>query len=163
VLKAEDEEVIERIEKYLSDCIAVEMEGYGFAEGAYRRPDVDALVIRGISDNLADKGNDDEESAQRRAADHAVQFGVEVLREYQNRYPERGVPSSAISSYEDRFAVELQKITKLPETLLERDIEVGKDDRRSREGLVNYWNNHERLLLTGTAGRGKTVLLSNIA
>lgn len=163
VLKAEDEEVIERIQEYLSDCIAVEMEGYGFAEGAYRRPNVDALVIRGISDNLADKGDDDEENAQRRAADHAAQFGIEVLREYQTRFPERGAPPSAISSYEDRFAAALGEMTQLPETLFEREIKVADDDHRSEEGLVDYWNDHERLLLSGAAGRGKTVLLSSIA
>lgn len=61
-------------------AVAVEMEGAGFLEGAHANADVMALVIRGISDLLDDKEQADHDGWQRRAADHAAKFAIQMLK-----------------------------------------------------------------------------------
>lgn len=61
------------------DALAVEMEGYGFLEGVYGNAGVDALVVRGISDLLSGKNEDDDEVWQPVAAANAAAFAFEVL------------------------------------------------------------------------------------
>lgn len=170
VLKSLDESVVSRIREYLSDCIAVEMEGYGFATSAYRHPDIDSLVIRGISDTLSDKDDNEDEEWQPLAASHAAWFGVEVLREYQSRYPERGTYSPA-DSYEERFINSLDDGVMVPQTKFDLRMEIADSDDQTDSGaeivhsndLVKYWNDQKRILLTGAAGKGKSVLLMSLA
>lgn len=164
VLKSLDGPVVTRIKEYLNDCIAVEMEGYGFAEAAYRHPDIDSLVIRGISDTLSDKDDNSDEKWQPTAATHAARFGVEVLREYQSRYPERGTYSPA-DSYEERFIKSLDDEVILPQTKFSLRMEIAdsEDETLHSKDFVKYWNNKKKILLTGAAGRGKSVVLTSLA
>lgn len=62
------------------DAVAVDMEGFGFLAGAYVNRQVDALVIRGISDLLADKDEAHDERWQPVASRHAAAFAFELLR-----------------------------------------------------------------------------------
>ncbi|MGY0794228.1 ABC-three component system protein [Azospirillum argentinense] len=62
-----------------SDALAVEMEGYGFVEGLAFVEDVRGLLIRGISDLLANKAESDEAGSQDIAADAAAAVAFEVL------------------------------------------------------------------------------------
>jgi len=64
------------------DALAVEMEGYGFLQATYANSQVEALVIRGISDLLDGKGEADAANFQDIAAQHASAFAFEVLAKF---------------------------------------------------------------------------------
>ena len=61
------------------DAVAVEMEGAGFLRAAYANQDVNAIVIRGISDRLEDKEEADQAGWQPIAADHAAAVAFELV------------------------------------------------------------------------------------
>lgn len=61
------------------DTYAVEMEGFGFLEGARRNSDVKAIVVRGISDKLDKKAQADASGSQQIAAAHASAFAFEMI------------------------------------------------------------------------------------
>jgi nucleoside phosphorylase len=62
-----------------SDAVAVEMEGFGFLLAMHRKPEIDALVIRGISDLIFDKTTEQDEKWQPIAAQNASAFAFEIL------------------------------------------------------------------------------------
>ncbi|MBE9082831.1 NACHT domain-containing protein [Tolypothrix sp. LEGE 11397] len=68
-----------------NDAIAVEMEGFGFLSAAFANRNIEALVIRGISD-LIDGKNDDsiepEQVRQEKASRHASAFAFELLAKH---------------------------------------------------------------------------------
>ena len=77
---AHDQSAVARLlDQYTSDALAVETEGHGFLEAAYMNPEVDALVIRGISDLLAGKDKASDDYWQPIASRHAAAFAVELL------------------------------------------------------------------------------------
>ncbi|MEU4893945.1 hypothetical protein AB0B12_15895 [Streptomyces sp. NPDC044780] len=61
------------------DALAVDMEGFGFLAGAYVNQHLDALVIRGVSDLLGDKGEAHDERWQPVASRHAAAFAFELI------------------------------------------------------------------------------------
>ncbi|MET8183138.1 hypothetical protein [Streptomyces sp. NPDC005336] len=68
-----------RLAASAGDALAVDMEGFGFLAGAYVNQHLDALVIRGISDLLGDKGEAHDERWQPVASRHAAAFAFELV------------------------------------------------------------------------------------
>jgi len=67
------------LQTYYGDALAIETEGYGFFQTARANPQVQALVIRGISDLIDNKSEADAANFQERAALHASTFAFEML------------------------------------------------------------------------------------
>ncbi|WP_410634276.1 hypothetical protein [Amycolatopsis sp. cmx-4-83] len=63
------------------DAVAVEMEGHGFLYTAYMNRQVEALVVRGISDLLTDKNEVADQQWQPIASHHAAAFAFELLNQ----------------------------------------------------------------------------------
>ncbi|MEU8827987.1 hypothetical protein [Streptomyces sp. NPDC048636] len=80
-----------RLAAAAGDAVAVDMEGFGFLAGAYLNQHLDALVIRGISDLLGDKGEAHDERWQPVASRHAAAFAFELI----GRLPGAACPASA--------------------------------------------------------------------
>ncbi|MER7790527.1 hypothetical protein [Streptomyces sp. NPDC097640] len=89
-----------RLAASAGDAVAVDMEGFGFLAGAYVNRDVDALVIRGISDLLADKDEAHDERWQPVASRHAAAFAFELLR----RLPAAAAPAPVTATAPGRPA-----------------------------------------------------------
>ncbi|MGV9851520.1 phosphorylase family protein [Streptomyces sp. NPDC003442] len=68
-----------RLAASAGDALAVDMEGFGFLAGAYVNQHLDALVIRGISDLLGDKGEAHDERWQPVASRNAAAFAFELI------------------------------------------------------------------------------------
>ncbi|MEU8871011.1 hypothetical protein AB0D24_07525 [Streptomyces javensis] len=68
-----------RLAASAGDALAVDMEGFGFLAGAYANRQLDALVIRGISDLLDDKGEAHDERWQPVASRNAAAFAFELI------------------------------------------------------------------------------------
>lgn len=67
------------LSRYAGDAVAVETEGHGFLAAAYVNPQVDALVIRGVSDLLTGKDKRGDDFWQPVASRHAAAFAIEFL------------------------------------------------------------------------------------
>ncbi|MDO0911656.1 5'-methylthioadenosine/S-adenosylhomocysteine nucleosidase [Streptomyces sp. DT2A-34] len=86
VLADHESAFAEFIRRNYNDAYAIEMEGSGAAHAAHLSGQLDALVIRGISDRAnAKKGDDDASGSQERAAARAASVAVGVLRKHRPR------------------------------------------------------------------------------
>ncbi len=62
-----------------SDALAVEMEGSDFLRAVHANQQVDALIIRGISDLIDDKSEVEANNSHEKAAQHASAFAFELV------------------------------------------------------------------------------------
>jgi formylglycine-generating enzyme required for sulfatase activity/nucleoside phosphorylase len=94
VVASKQSDVFRFLRASYNDAIAVEMEGFGFLSAAFAYPNIEAIVIRGISD-LIDGKNDDavepEDVRQAKASHHASAFAFEILA---NKASYSATPSS---------------------------------------------------------------------
>jgi nucleoside phosphorylase len=79
VVASSSSQTAQLIDMNCGDAQGVEMEGFGVLYAAYANPDVDALVIRGVSDLLDGKDKVADRSAQPMAARNAAAFTFELL------------------------------------------------------------------------------------
>jgi nucleoside phosphorylase len=96
VVASTGSELFKSLRANFSDAVAVEMEGYGFLHATFADPNIQAIVIRGISD-LIDGKNDasieSEEIRQERASRHASAFAFQILSEF--KFMTQAVPRRA--------------------------------------------------------------------
>ncbi|MCF3134644.1 5'-methylthioadenosine/S-adenosylhomocysteine nucleosidase [Streptomyces olivochromogenes] len=86
VLADAESEIARHIRAHYGDAGAIEMEGSGAAHAAHLSSQVDALVVRGISDRAdAAKHKADAAGSQQRAAAQAAAVTVAVLRKHRPR------------------------------------------------------------------------------
>ena len=102
VIASRESELFQFIRGSYNDAIAIEMEGFGFLSAAFAYPNMQAIVIRGISDLIKDKNADDpeegnEEDRQERASQNASAFAFEVLSKLPA--PEAGSSVEAAPSF----------------------------------------------------------------
>jgi len=85
VLASKQSDIFQFLRTSYNDAFALEMEGFGFLSAAFAYPNIQAIVIRGISDLIAGKNDDSvepEQIRQERAARHASAFAFEILAKY---------------------------------------------------------------------------------
>jgi nucleoside phosphorylase len=100
VVAAKASDLFKFIRASYNDAIALEMEGFGFLSAAFAYPNVQAIVIRGISDLIAGKNDNSvehESTRQKKASHHASAFAFEVLSKFQIAAPSSDTSSQEIS------------------------------------------------------------------
>jgi len=85
VIASRQSDIFQFLRASYNDAIAVEMEGFGFLSAAFAYPNIKAIVIRGISDLIEGKNDDDlepEQVRQEKASHHASAFAFEILAKF---------------------------------------------------------------------------------
>lgn len=174
------------IKKLYSDALAVEMEGYGTL-AATNITKVDAIVVRGISDNVVDKAQCDGKGWQPIAAHYASAFAFELLANYrvgQDALAQRGPPDASLSpgpestptarNEDDRQqvpALDLPEISlgfdAASAPLLNWPTDLGRGEWIARPELLAIHDTiahapHSTTLLLGAPGSGKSALLARL-
>ena len=118
VIASRESELFQFLRASYNDEIAVEMEGFGFLRAALAYPNVQTLVIRGISDLIKDKNAVDpkegsEEARQKRASQNASAFAFEVLAKLQAKKTPKEIdvlPHKNPSGYQEEQGVSLEDL-----------------------------------------------------
>ncbi len=85
--------IYEFLRDNFSDAVAVEMESFGFLLALHRKPEIDTLIIRGISDLIYDKTAEQDGKWQPIAASNASAFAFEMLAKLPFKNQEMPQPS----------------------------------------------------------------------
>jgi WD40 repeat protein/nucleoside phosphorylase len=79
VVASTNSDVYQLLRSNYGDALAVEMESHGFLKALRANPEINALIVRGISDLIDGKSNADAAGYQEKAAQHASAFAFEIL------------------------------------------------------------------------------------
>lgn len=101
VLASTRSQIAEFLIANYGDAIAVEMEGYGFLQAVHANAQVEALVIRGISDLLDGKHDADAIGSQEQAARHASAFAFAILSSFESAQLFRQLDADGLSAIVD--------------------------------------------------------------
>jgi hypothetical protein len=124
------------------DAIAVEMEGRGFLQAIHANRNINALVVRGISDLLGAKAQADEAGYQESAAQVASVFAFEVLAHLESKLAEES------GQYVLVLSATLDDVDRArAEAIVSHLRELAKDARLT---LVRIEQGSVRLVLEGT-------------
>lgn len=140
VVASKESDVFNFIRASYNDATALEVEGFGFLSAAFAYPNIQTVVIRGISD-LIQKNADDpvegtDEERQERASRNASAFAFEVLANSENSL-QVYKPAPNFFPYDDAW--------------VGRDAQIQSLSDRIR-------GNCRLLILVGIPGIGKTAL-----
>jgi nucleoside phosphorylase len=96
VVASTNSEVYQQLRQNYGDALAVEMESHGVLKALRANPEINALIIRGISDLIEDKSNADDAGFQKIAARHASAFAFQILAKLDiNKLTEERQPSES--------------------------------------------------------------------
>ncbi|HZO71006.1 MAG TPA: 5'-methylthioadenosine/S-adenosylhomocysteine nucleosidase [Ktedonobacteraceae bacterium] len=164
--------VLQLVHSHFNDAAAIEMEGFGFLTAAHLYREIEALVIRGISDLIDNKNETDKQQFQQMAADRASAFAFEVLanldvveqavptrkttivseQQTDNTYPqetgqeEENQTSSLLEEFNNRLPDFIEKVKKIRDSL-NRGTDFSADQHKNAlEGLNDIESHIKRLL-----------------
>lgn len=81
VITDPNHQIAAQFKTHFQDAIALEMEAFAFLHAARNYPKVETLIIRGVSDFMADKEQANLGGSKKRAINHAAAFLYAVLKE----------------------------------------------------------------------------------
>ncbi|MFD9193587.1 SAV_2336 N-terminal domain-related protein [Streptomyces phaeochromogenes] len=143
-LASERTDMARLLRRHCRDAVAVELDGYGFLQNAYVNAGIGALVVRGISDLLSDKGADNDRVWQPVASRNAAAFTFEVLHDL------------AISpSSQRRLGNRVQEMRRTRRTTGQSTIGFGPEHTAvvvSGDGSVERWDMNSGEALPGVPG-----------
>ena len=155
VIASKESEIFKFIRASYNDAVAVEMEGFGFLQASFAYPEIQAIVIRGISDLIKDKNVDNpskgtEDQRQKEASCNASAFAFEILSKLEtNSQQKQRLESKAKQAMSPNF-------------FAYDDAWVGRDS------LIQELSDRMRyscrlMILLGITGIGKTALGERLA
>jgi nucleoside phosphorylase len=100
VVVARSSAIVAKLKEQCEDAAAIEMEGLGFLIAAHSNGNVEAFVVRGISDHLDDKGPDDKNN-QATAAENAASVFFSLLGSIAPASIKQGLAPLVYESYDE--------------------------------------------------------------
>ncbi len=180
VIASRQSDIFQLLRASYNDAIAVEMEGFGFLSAAFAYPNIKAIVIRGISDLIEGKNDDDlepEQVRQEKASHHASAFAFEILANHNNcQISNSSTPSSLKTQLSNDFKeflenTEIKFVRRNHEHISLNDLFVYPDLRSIKESLEEpslnisgkkIWEQGNRILILGDEQSGKTSLAKRL-
>jgi nucleoside phosphorylase len=147
------------LQKNFSDALAVEMEGFGFFRAIHANHQVQALMVRGISDMIDNKSKADASGSQEMASSHAAAFAFEVFAEQKKtgfndwKHSQNKWLSECFTSEKESCAVFGQVLNiKNNAGFIPR-----KQADEKLQTWIKYWGKHNSpFVMLGEEGDGKT-------
>jgi nucleoside phosphorylase len=133
VVAAKESQMFKFLRSSYNDALAVEMEGYGVLNAAFAYPNIQVIVIRGISDMVEGKNDPAlglEGARQKKASIHASAFAFELLAKFK---PPR-LTNTALSGYVE-YANVLESLSQLGSGVLQEYEKRCKDIKNEWQSL----------------------------